>query len=399
MQKLSDFRAEIALPASKSISNRALIINALSGNVCSIGHLSDCDDTRTLVSALQTPHGTIDIGAAGTAMRFLTAYLSTQHGRWTLTGSERAQHRPIGALVEALRPLGADITYNANNGFLPITIAGKKLHGGALAPHFDESSQFFSALMLIAPYIDGGLTLHLHHRPTPMPYIAMTAAMMRQSGADVRLTDNEIHITEGHYRPTHFDVENDWSAASYWYELLAIAQTGTCVLQGLCPDSLQGDSQIATLFEPFGVRTRFDGDAAVISYKNACLPARFDHHFGDMPDMVPTFAVACCACGVPFCFSGVETLKIKESDRIAALTNELRKCGFVLTEPTNGHLAWDGTRTAAAAEPHIDTHADHRMAMAFAPLSVKMPLHIEQPEVVGKSYPHFWDEWAKIGQF
>ena len=398
MLQLPDFSIEIALPASKSISNRALIINALSGGVCTIDNLSVCDDTQTLIRALQTPCGTIDIGAAGTAMRFLTAYLATQHGRWTLTGSERMKRRPIGALIDALRQLGGDILYAENDGFPPLIITGKKLHGGVLAPHFDESSQFFSALMMIAPYIDGGLTLHLHDTPTSLPYIEMTAAMMRQSGADVRISNDEIRIAEGRYRPTHFVVENDWSAASYWYELLAVAQKGHCVLHGLHPDSLQGDRRMAELFAPLGVTTQFDGENALISYTKTDTPARFDYDFGRMPDMVPTFAVACCARGVPFRFSGVKTLKIKESDRIAALTSELKKCGFVLSESANGDLVWDGTRTTAATEPLISTYADHRIAMAFAPLSIKMPLRIAQPEVVGKSYPHFWDEWAKIGR-
>ncbi len=393
---MPNFSVEIALPASKSISNRALIINALSGGSGTIDNLSDCDDTQTLVRALQTPCGTIDIGAAGTAMRFLTAYLATQHGRWTLTGSERMKHRPIGALVEALRRLGGDILYAENDGFPPLIITGKKLHGGVLTPHFDESSQFFSALMMIAPYIEGGITLHLHNTPTSLPYIEMTAAMMRQSGAEVRITDNEIRIAEGRYRPTHFVVENDWSAASYWYELLAIAQRGQCVLRGLRPNSLQGDRNIVELFARLGVTTQFDSENAVISYTKTDTPAHFDHDFGRMPDMVPTFAVACCARSVPFRFSGVETLKIKESDRIAALTTELKKCGFVLSESGNGDLVWDGTRTTAATEPLISTYADHRIAMAFAPLSIKIPLRITQPEVVGKSYPHFWDEWAKI---
>lgn len=391
------FCAPIALPASKSISNRALIINALSGGTCSFGNLSDCDDTQALIRALQTPHGTIDIGAAGTAMRFLTAYLATRRGHWLLTGSERMKRRPIGALVDALRQLGADIAYTENDGFPPLAITGKKLHGGALTPHFDESSQFFSALMMVAPYIDGGLTLHLTNRPASMPYIALTAAMMRQSGAGIHMADDEIHIAESRYRPTHFAIENDWSAASYWYELVAIAQTGTCILAGLNQNSLQGDSKIAELFAPFGVTTRFDGGNAVVLYQKTDTPARFDHDFGNMPDMAQTFAVLCCARGVPFHFTGLKTLKIKETDRIAALVGALGKCGFILAEPAEGELTWSGTRTTATTEPLIRTHGDHRMAMAFAPLAAKMPLRIGQPEVVRKSYPRFWEELAKIG--
>lgn len=391
------FRASIALPTSKSISNRALIINALSGGTCSFGNLSDCDDTQALIRALQTPHGTIDIGAAGTAMRFLTAYLATRRGHWLLTGSARMKRRPIGALVDALRQLGADIAYTENDGFPPLAITGKRLHGGTLTPHFDESSQFFSALMMVAPYIEGGLTLHLTNRPTSTPYIALTTAMMRQADAEISMSDNEIRIAEGRYRPTRFTIENDWSAASYWYELVAIAQTGTCVLSGLNQNSPQGDSKIAKLFEPFGVTTRFDGGNAVVSYQKTDTPARFEHDFGDMPDMAQTFAVLCCARGVPFHFAGLKTLKIKETDRIAALVGELGKCGFALAEPADGELAWNGARTAATAEPLINAHDDHRMAMAFAPLAAKMPLRIGQPETVRKSYPRFWEELAKVG--
>lgn len=391
-----DFCIHINLPASKSISNRALIINSLSGGKCTFDNLSDCDDTQTLRHALQTPDEKIDVGVAGTAMRFLTAYLAIQNGHRELIGSERMKKRPVGPLVETLQKLGADIVYSGQNGFPPLSITGRKLHGGVLAPEFGESSQFYSALMMIAPYIDGGLTLHLPDKPTSQPYIAMTAAMMRQSGAKIEICQNCIRIAESRYRPTHFDIENDWSAASYWYELAAVAQKGTYILHGLRPDSLQGDSKIAALCETFGVVTQFDGNNATIAYKQGSRsPVRFDYDFGSMPDMAQTFAVLCCARNVPFRFSGLGTLRIKETDRIAALAAELRKCGFA-TATTADSLTWDGTCCHAHTQPHITTYGDHRMVMAFAPLAALQPLTIEAPEAVSKSYPNFWNEWAKL---
>lgn len=386
------------LPASKSISNRALIIDALSGHACRCANIAHCDDTDALRHALHTTADTIDIGAAGTAMRFLTAFFATQQGRTvTLTGSARMLQRPIGPLVDALRTLGADIAYAGQEGFPPLRINGKKLHGSVLTPHFGQSSQYFSALMMIAPYIEGGLTLHLADTTTSWPYVELTAAMMRHFGAQVALSPTDITIEAGHYAATPFTVENDWSAASYWYELLAIARRGSLVLPQLQPHSWQGDAHIAELFEAFGITTQFGDRHARITYTGGTLPTHFAHDFSNIPDMAQTFAVLCCALGVTFAFSGLHTLRIKETDRIAALTAELRKCGFVLAAGT-ATLAWDGTRCTANPLPHIATYNDHRMAMAFAPLATLMPIVIEQPDVVSKSYPDFWHAWEQITQ-
>lgn len=386
----------IDLPASKSISHRALIINALCKDGGTIENLSDCDDTVVLERALQCHSGTIDVGASGTALRFLTAYLATKNGSFTLTGSPRLLQRPIAPLVDALRTLGADIQYLENDGFAPLAINGKKLHGGELTPHFEQSSQFFSALMLIAPYLDTALTLHFAETPHSFPYIEMTAAMMRQAGAKITVDSNKISIENTPYQRTNWTIERDWSAASYWYELLAIAQRGRFLLRHLQPSTLQGDAHIATIFQEFGIETKFTADGAEIFYKAKTAPATLQYDFGDMLDMVPTMAVACCARGVTFHFTGVENLRLKESDRIGALSTELKKCGFVLTQPTSDSLAWDGTRCSAEPAPTICTHDDHRIAMAFAPLAAKMPLHIDHPEVVSKSYPSFFEQMKKV---
>lgn len=386
----------IDLPASKSISHRALIINALCKDGGTIENLSDCDDTVVLARALQCESGTIDVGASGTALRFLTAYLATKNGSFTLTGSPRLLQRPIAPLVDALRTLGADIRYLENDGFAPLAISGKKLHGDELTPHFEQSSQFFSALMLIAPYLDTALTLHFAKTPHSFPYIEMTAAMMRQAGAKVAISNNKISIENTPYQRTNWTIERDWSAASYWYELLAIAQSGRLLLHHLQPSTLQGDAHIATLFQDFGIETKFIADGAEICYKDKTTPTTLQYNFCNMPDMVPTMAVACCARGVTFHFTGVENLRLKESDRISALSAELKKCGFVLSQPTSDSLAWDGTRCSAEPAPTICTHDDHRIAMAFAPLATKMPLHINYPEVVSKSCPKFFEQMKKV---
>ncbi len=386
------FAATIDLPASKSISHRALIINALCKNGGTIENLSDCDDTVVLERALQRQSGTIDVEASGTALRFLTAYLATKSGSFTLTGSPRLRQRPIAPLVDALRILGADIHYLQNDGYAPLAINGKKLHGGELTPHFDESSQFFSAIMLIAPYLSTALTLHFTQNPHSFPYIEMTAAMMRQAGAKVAIDSNKISVENRPYRRTNWTIERDWSAASYWYEWLAIAQHGQILLRHLQPSTLQGDALIATLFQDFGIETKFTAEGAEISHKSKTTPTTLQYDFGNMPDMVPTMVVTCCARGTSFHFTGVENLRLKESDRISALSAELRKCGFVLNQPTSNSLAWDGTRCPAEHAPTICAHNDHRIAMAFAPLAAKMSLHIDRPEVASKSYPNFFEQ-------
>lgn len=390
--------ATAALPASKSISNRALIIHALSGGMQVPQNLSDCDDTEVMIAALRDRKPVIDIMAAGTAMRFLTAYLSTCDGEeHTLTGTERMRHRPISILVDALRQLGADITYAGQEGFPPLTIRGKRLGGGRLSIPGSVSSQYISALLMVGPVLTGGLELHLTGNIVSRPYIDMTLRLMRHYGADARWTAADtLHVGGGGYQDRAFTVENDWSAASYWYEMVALTG-GRAGLRGLFRDSCQGDSHGADLFGELGVKTTF-ADGGITISGGGQRAARLDANLLEMPDLAQTFVVTCCLLGVPFSFSGLQSLRIKETDRIAALTAELGKLGYVLRAEGEGCLTWDGTRRTPEAQPVIATYEDHRMAMAFAPAALVMPeIRIADPQVVTKSYPTYWDEIKRAG--
>lgn len=393
--KNNDIHLRINLPASKSISNRALILDALSYSSFEIENLADCDDTRVMVEALDSNDTFFDIGAAGTAMRFLTAFLSKTVGEWVITGSERMKQRPIKLLVDALNSLGAKIEYIENEGFPPLQIFGSALTGGHIQLKGNVSSQYISALMMIAPTTLNGIKITLEGEIISRPYINMTLQMMREYGVRVQFINNEIIIPPQEYIPIPYKVESDWSAASYWYEILAIAGKGEIYMEGLQAQSYQGDSKVAELFENLGVETRFLSDGVLLTSGENCVE-KFEYNFIDQPDLAQTFAVTCCIKNIHFIFSGLESLKIKETDRIAALINELRKLGFVITEPAEGQLAWSGEKCEPDEKISIATYHDHRMAMAFAPAALKIPLSIENPEVVSKSYPSFWSEFDKI---
>lgn len=383
----------IVLPASKSISNRALILNALSYSPYEIENLSVCDDTRVTVKALDSNDNTFDIGAAGTAMRFLTAFLAKTMGEWTITGSERMKQRPIKLLVDALNSLGAKIEYIENEGFPPLKITGCALKGGLINLNGGISSQYISALMMIAPYMINGLTINLTGKVISVPYILMTKGMMEEFGARVSYDENIIDIRPQTYRPVRFKVESDWSAASYWFQIMSLLGRGKFFLQGLYKNSCQGDSKVASLFEQLGVQCQWCNTGVTL------IPAeynteRFEYDFTDQPDLAQTFAVTCCLKEIPFVFEGVESLKIKETDRVAALINELHKLGYALHEPAEGVLVWDGKKTKLPKNdiPSIKTYEDHRMAMAFAPVSLLRKILIEEPGVVSKSYPRYWED-------
>ena len=385
----------ITLPASKSISNRALILNALAYSPYDIQNLSDCDDTRVTVKALDSNDRTFDIGAAGTAMRFLTAFLSKTVGEWVITGSERMKQRPIKLLVDALTTLGARIEYVEKEGFPPLRIFGSALTGGEIRLNGGVSSQYISALMMIAPYMQNGLKIILEGNVISVPYINMTLNMMKEYGVAVDFNNTIIDIKAQTYKPIQYKVESDWSAASYWYEVLAIAGKGQVFLTGLNQNSYQGDSKVAALFEQLGVSSTYQAEGVLLQASGKYVE-RFEYDFVNQPDLAQTFAVTCCMKGIPFHFGGLQTLKIKETDRIAALINELGKLGFVLTEPAEGQLAWIGNRCDAAQPVSIATYEDHRMAMAFAPAALITPLVIEEPQVVSKSYPGFWEDIEKL---
>lgn len=387
---------QICLPASKSISNRVLIINALADSLLPIENLADCDDTNVMQQVLNSDKNSFDIGHAGTAMRFLTAFLSRIVGRWELTGSDRMRQRPIAILVDALNQLGAKIEYAGEPGFPPLHIYGSLLRGGKIEMPGNVSSQYVSALMMIAPYMAEGLEIKLTGKIVSATYIQMTLAIMQQFGAIAHFTDNVIKIEATPYTPVHYRVESDWSAASYFYELMAVSDLNEILLPGLLQESLQGDSRQTVIWEKLGVQTVFE-ESGVRLCRNHNKTPHLDYDFVEMPDLVQSFAVACCLLEIPFCFSGIETLRIKETDRIEALIRELRKLGYFLFLTDNGKLTWDGTHCCSSA-PVITTYHDHRMAMAFTPAAIRIHrLTISDSPVVTKSFPHYWDEMEKLG--
>lgn len=387
----------LRLPSSKSISNRALILNALSNSPYPVENLSNCDDTQVTIAAFRPETHLIDIHAAGTAMRFLTAYFSGKTGEWTLTGTARMRQRPIRLLVEALRSLGAKIEYLGEEGFPPLKISGRKLTGGALTLAGNVSSQYISALLMVAPYMEQGLTLTLSGEVISRPYIEMTIQLMRQYGVSVCWEGEVIRIAPQTYTPTAFQVEADWSAASYWYEIVSLIPGSSIELSGLQHPSTQGDARIADFFKPLGVETQYlDTGARLVHTGNR--RQRIELDLSDQPDLAQTLVVTCSLLDIPFCFTGLQSLKIKETDRIAALKNELVKLGYPIADRNDSVLEWDGCHTAPQSTPAIDTYDDHRMALAFAPAAVRFPgLVVNHPEVVSKSYPDFWDDLKQNG--
>ncbi|MBP6436177.1 MAG: 3-phosphoshikimate 1-carboxyvinyltransferase [Paludibacteraceae bacterium] len=387
----------VVLPTSKSISNRVLIINALAESDMPIEGVSDCDDTRVMLNVLQSNDTKFDVGAAGTSMRFLTAFLSKIVGKWEITGSERMKNRPIKLLVDALNELGAKIEYIEKEGYPPLRIYGSALQGGRIEMQGNVSSQYISALLMLAPTMQQGLRLVLQGDIISVPYIQMTIKIMEQFGIQSYWKDNEIYIPNQAYTPVPFVVEGDWSAASYWYEMLALAPQGEVELKGLYKDSVQGDAAIATIFEHIGVKTKFTKQGVILS-KKAPKKGKLVYNFVNQPDLAQTCVVCCCLLGIPFYFSGLQSLKIKETDRIYALVTELKKLGYVVHQKDNSILEFNNERCDVATEQSIDTYDDHRMAMAFAPACIKVgEISINEPHVVTKSYPNFWVDLQSLG--
>ena len=395
----------IKLPASKSISNRALIIHALSGGKILPENLSDCDDTEVIIHALEHNPYEIDIKAAGTAMRFMTAYLSVKKGEeHVLTGTERMKHRPIGVLVDALRRLGADISYVGEEGFPPLRIKGRNLQGGLLEVPGNISSQYISALLMIGPVLNKGLTLKLKGDIISRPYIDLTLWTMREFGAYADWSDFEtITVDPKPYQEREYYIENDWSAASYWYEMMALTDhdDDEIRLTGLMDGSKQGDSSVRYIFSLLGIKTQFETKqegiptTVTLRHSHRCVP-RLEYDFTNSPDMAQTFIVCCALKNVHFHFRGLSTLKIKETDRIEAMKTEMRKLGYVIHDVNDSELYWDGERCEPSMQMGIDTYEDHRMALSIAPAAFKTEgLLINNPKVVSKSYPHFWDDLKK----
>lgn len=394
-------KGTINLTGSKSESNRALIMEALSEGSISVANLSKAADTVTLNSILNAqgadPKRTIDVGPAGTAMRFLTAYAAMQPGEITLTGSERMLQRPIGILAEALKELGAQIEYTGEQGFPPLKISGPLVQKSPqISIKGNISSQYISALLLIAPKLPLGLEIHIEGELTSTPYVEMTLAMLEQAGIKHEWEENIIRIEAQEFRPAVIPVEPDWSAASYWYAMAALSEEASIFLSGLNAYSLQGDSRITEIMANFGITSQFK-DGGVYLEKEPKIIYRKIFDFKDCPDLAQTVIVVCAALGHDATFTGLETLKIKETDRIKALQNELEKIGVKLIEK-NLVCKLDCSELHFPEKLSVNTYEDHRMAMAFAPLALKIKkVEIEDAEVVYKSYPGFWEDLAAVG--
>jgi 3-phosphoshikimate 1-carboxyvinyltransferase len=383
------------LPASKSISNRALIINALAGSKSTLENLSDANDTQLMLKLVNSKDRTIDVEDAGTTMRFLTAYFAVTGQHKVLTGTERMKERPIGILVDALRLLGAEIEYLERDGFPPHEV--KKFNGqkaNELRVRGDVSSQYISALMMIAPVLPTGLTIIFEGKVGSRPYIEMTASIMKHFNAESTLLENKVVIPHQEYCPSAFIVESDWSAASYWFSFAALAKEATISLPRLSLNSVQGDMAIVQMMELLGVHARLEN--GFLNLTKGDTRKEFSWDFTHCPDLAQTVAVICAAKGVNASFTGLESLRIKETDRIDALQKELKKIGADLIEIDSAH--WTLTPSSKLpASASFQTYKDHRMAMAFAPLATLMDVQIQDRDVVKKSYPKFWKDIESFG--
>lgn len=400
-------RTTIRLSGSKSLSNRLLVLKEVLNTDLVLRNISDSEDTLLLIRALEQIRDgsarSIDIGDAGSDMRFLTAFLSVKDGAWTLGGSSRMKERPIGILVKALQLLGAEISYAGNEGFPPLSITGHALKGGRIEVDAGTSSQFITALLLIAPAFTNGLELDLTGNVVSRPYIDMTVELLKRCGIGVEATRQTIRIsplTEKTTLPNTLDIESDWSSASYWYSICALSPGSEIQLSLLQQDSLQADAVLPRMYQAFGVETIFQ-DQGLLLRNSPARVTEFVHDFGNSPDIAQTVAVTCAALGIPARLSGLQTLKIKETDRIAALRTELGQLGLV-TEASDNVLGISANQQLPKGDfrpqHSIATYGDHRMAMSFAPLALRCTsLRIDDPEVVNKSYRSFWDDLKSAG--
>ena len=396
------FNVKIALASSKSESNRALIINALTGFNSDLQNLSSARDTQTMIRLLNATEQTADVIDAGTTMRFLTAYFTASNQNKIMTGTPRMCERPIGILVDALRSIGADIDYLKNEGYPPLHIKGfSEQKTNQITIRGDVSSQYISALLMIAPTLPNGLIIHLTGELGSIPYIKMTLEQMRAFGVnyEANWVQKTIKIEPNAYQSTSYKIESDWSGASYWYSIVALSafDDSRVELLGLKESSLQGDSDIVNIMTHLGVKSTFTTEGVLLTKIPAEKTLSWD--FTNCPDLAQTVAVTCAAKGIEAIFTGIESLKIKETDRVLALQNELQKFGgsLIEVEKNEKYCVKSNVQVPNLASPiAIKTYDDHRMAMAFAPLAMLMEVIIEEPNVVVKSYPSFWTDLQKI---
>lgn len=391
-------KGTVRLPSSKSESNRALIIQALSGASADLQNLSEANDTQLLMRLLQDQGAVINAEDAGTVMRFLTAFYVATNQHKTLTGTPRMCQRPIGVLVEALRELGAHIQFTGEEGFPPLEIKGMDAYQPFLTElcvRGDISSQYISALLMIAPCLPHGLTLRLTGKINSRPYILMTLSLMEHFGVKGTFEGDLVQVKPQRFEPQSYTIESDWSGASYWYSMVALAREAVVELEGLKDKSFQGDRAIVGIMEQVGVLTEFLAGGVRLTKKEVQASVSYD--FADCPDLAQTVAVACAALGIHLEMTGLESLRIKETDRIAALQLELRKIGAELEEKGEGLFVIGTDRKQPEEKLVFDTYEDHRMAMALAPLGLLSPVEIHEPSVVRKSYPGFWKDLERMG--
>lgn len=389
---------EISISGSKSQSNRLLVLNALFGNSIHLKNISNSEDTLLIQKALSSLSQEIDVHHAGTAMRFLTAYFAIQEGKEViLTGSERMKQRPIGILATALQDLGAEISYLKKQGFPPLKVEGKKIEKDFVELNAGVSSQFITALTLIAPKLPNGLKIQLTGKITSLPYLEMTLSVLEQLGIDVKMKGNLIQIAPiPEILHQEFTIESDWSSASYFYSIAALAKNAEIRINSFRENSVQGDSEVIKIYrEYFGVETKFEGSKILLTKIPSKEPKTIDLDLNHTPDIAQTIAATCAGLKIKCKLTGLETLKVKETDRLVALQNELKKLG-AHTIITHNSLEIIGFFQYSET-PRIKTYNDHRMAMSFAPLAMIQNMEIENPGIVKKSYPNFWEDLTKIG--
>lgn len=393
----SSLKGEVKrLPSSKSLSNRALILQSMAGSLSVVSNLSDARDTVLMNKLVGTTEKVVDVMDAGTTMRFLTAYFSIKGDSKVMTGTARMKERPIGLLVDALRAIGVKIDYLEREGFPPIEIKGfTGQQTDQVTIPGNVSSQYISALMMTGPALPKGLRIKLAGKVGSRPYIDMTAALMKHFGVEAEFRDDTIYIKHSSYKANPYRVEGDWSGASYWFAYTALAKDASIYLPGMADKSLQGDRAIVDIMEKLGTKAVFDGNGAMLS--KAASEKEIEWDFTDCPDLAQTVLPVCAAKGVRGTFTGLESLYIKETDRVAALRSELGKIGAKIVEPRKGVWVLEPGTVAGIKHIEIETYHDHRMAMGLAPLATMMDVTIKAPDVVNKSYPGYWEDVKAVG--